>query len=260
MPGGAPSTLSTDGRLATAPFTGAPGGSEVAVELSPALTDPSGQPPQTEGPLDFTLGPCAEGSAPNVALASTVAEDVDAWLEFAVDSPGLCGALVADPGSSDAGVAQLAVASCSAPYNPCALDAGGSLCLCEVAIDALGPGDVIQVVPTLLGFDGQLGSGPPTSFQTSAPLPTLVLTEVYPGPKTSAFVEVQNRGAAPLELQGMLLADCGLSLGCSALKSTPLPFGPAGNGGSATLAPNGYALFVDPTFDAPPPRPRARSC
>ncbi len=246
LPGGGPSTLSSDGRLATAPFAGAAPGVSVSVTLDPSLTDPSGQPPETGGPLGFTLGQCAEGSAPGVGAAAVVAQDVDAWLEFAVDRPGLCGAAVSDPGSSAAGPVRLTGPRCTAAYDPCLL---GSACVCDVPIAALGPGDLLQVVPTLLGFDGQLGAGPVATFQTALPLPSIALTEIFPGPKTAAFVELQNRGSAPFDLQGIYLADCELSIGCSALKSAPLPFGPAGGVGSTTLQPDAYALLVDPTFD-----------
>jgi hypothetical protein len=123
------------------------------------------------------------------------------------------------------------------------------LCLCTVALVGLCPGQVIEATPLATGFDGAVGSAASIAFSASPALPGLVLTEVKGGAKSSAFVEVQNRASGPLDLLGLSLADCGLSLGCSSPKTTQ-PFGPFAGIGSTTLASDGYALLVDPTFDA----------
>jgi hypothetical protein len=80
-----------------------------------------------------------------------------------------------------------------------------------------------------------------------------VLTEVRGGSKSTAFVEVQNRGPAPLDLLGLTLSDCGLTLGCASPKKSQA-FGAFGGAGTTTLQANAYALLVDPAYasvDAP---------
>ena len=244
QPAGGPATLSPDGRFARAPFMGAPSGTPIKVTLSPDLVDPSGQSPLTAGPLGFTMGNCPENGPPSLGQGLVLPRDSDALLSFAVDRPSLCGAQVEDGLCPDAG-SLTAPAQCQAPYDPCQ---ASLLCLCTVPLIGLCPGDSVAVTPTALGFSGQIGLSPAIAFEASPALPGLVLTEVRAGPKSSAFVEVQNRSGGPLDLLGLSLADCGLTLGCSSPKKTQ-PFGSFGGIGSTTLAPNGYALLVDPGFD-----------
>jgi len=247
LPGGGPSSLSTDGRLATAAFEGAPAGTAVQVAIAAGLQDPSGQLPATGGPLGFTLSGCSEGSAPNLGAALAIPRDVDAWVQFATDRPGLCGASVNDSSSADAGVLRATAATCTGSYDPCNLSIG---CLCTLPVAGLGPGDSVAITPTLEGYDGQIGVGTAESFQTAEALPALVITEVLPGAKTVSFIELQNRGPNALDLSGVQLVDCGLSLGCASPKGSFVAFGPPAGVGSSTLAPNAYALLADATFAA----------
>ncbi len=244
-----PSALAPDGRLASAPFLGAPSGTVISLALAPDLVDASGQSPLTAGPLGFTMGNCRERGAPSLGQGLVLARDTDGLLTFAVDRPSLCGARVVDPGSADAG-SLASPAQCQAPYDPCQ---ASPLCLCTVPLVGLGAGDVIEVTPAATGFNGQVGTSAAIAFEASPTLPGLVLTEVRGGSKTTAFVEVQNRGTGPVDLLGLSLADCGLTLGCSTPKTTQRfgAFGGLGGGlGSTALAPNGYALLVDPGFEA----------
>ena len=248
-PVGGVASLSSDGQLVSAPFPGASSGTVISLALSSELVDPSGQTPLTGGALGFTMGGCPENGPPSLGQGLVVARDRDALVSFAVDRPSLCGALVQDPACPDAGSLSSA-AECQAPYDPCQ---SSLLCLCTVPLVGLCPGDLIEATPSATGFDGEVGTAASIAFSASPALPGLVLTEVKAGPKGSAFVEVQNRTNGPLELLGLSLADCGLSLGCSSQKTTQSfgSFGSFGAGtGSTTLASNGYALLVDPAFDA----------
>ncbi len=239
------SSLSADGRLASASFSGAPSGTEITVTLSGDLLDPSGQTPLTAGTLGFKMGSCPESGPPSLGAGLVLARDRDALLSFAVDRPGLCGAALVDPGCPDAG-SMPSPAQCQAPYDPCA---ASMLCLCTVPLVGLCPGSSVEVTPAATGFDGQVGTAAEVGFSSSPALPGLVLTEVKGGSKVSAFVEVQNRGRGPIDLLGLTLADCGLTLGCSTPKKSQL-FGSFGGIGSTRLAPNGFALLVDPSFDS----------
>jgi hypothetical protein len=244
-PVGGVSSLSSDGQLASASFPGASSGTSVSLARASDLIDPSGQTPLTGGALGFTMGGCPENGPPSLGEGLVVARDRDALVSFAVDRPSLCGALVQDPACPDAGSLSSA-AECQAPYDPCQ---STLLCLCTVALVGLCPGDSIEATPSATGFDGQVGAAASIVFSASPALPGLVLTEVKGGAKGSAFVEVQNRTDGPLDLLGLSLADCALSLGCSSPKTTQ-PFGPFAGMGSTTLASDAYALLVDPAFDA----------
>lgn len=245
-PGGAPSTLSADGRLASSPFSGSPPGTQVLVSLAANLIDPSGQLPATGGSIEFTMGPCAETTPPTLGEGVVVSRDVDALLQTIVSRPGLCSAAVFDPACPDAGASPSA-ASCADAYDPCEGSAG---CLCTVALTGLCPGDATQVTAQETGFNGALGVGQAQSFLAAPPLTPLVLTEIRGGNKTSAFLEVQNRGPIALDLLGVSVVDCKLSLGCQGSTSAPQAFGPFQGLGSTVLQPEAYALLVDPTFDS----------
>lgn len=245
-PGGGHAMLSLDGRIGFSPFlTSVAGpGRAIAIDLNPSLRDNSDQSPGTGGLLGFTLGNCAEGSAPNVGGGTVVARDRDGLLTFVVDRPSVCNAAINDPACPDAG-AVATQAQCDAPYDPCT---GGVSCLCTVPLVELCPGDSLDVTPEVEGFNGQLGSAAPVPTTLSPALPQLVLTEVFAAPKATAFIEVQNRGPAPLDLLGLTLADCAGSLGCAS-PGKQQAFGAFQGNGTTALAAGAYALLVDPTFD-----------
>jgi hypothetical protein len=242
---GGPAVLSADGLFATAPFLGAPRGTAISVALASDLVDASGQAPLTADRLGFTMGSCPENGPPGLGAGLVVARDRDALLQFAVDRPSLCGAQVHDPGCPNA-AALASPAQCSAPYDPCN---ASLLCLCTVPLVGLCAGDHLAVSPVSRGFDGQVGSTAEVSFDTSPALPGLVLTEVRGGSKSTAFVEVQNRSGAPIDLLGLELSDCGLTLGCANPKNSQA-FGAFGGLGTTTLQPDAYALLVNPGYTA----------
>ena len=83
-------------------------------------------------------------------------------------------------------------------------------------------------------------------------MPPLVLDELLLSPEgtraAGEFVEVVNLGAAPVDLLGIVLANCTGSAGCAVPKTTQA-FGPFVAGGPTAIAPFGYALLVDGSFD-----------
>ncbi len=249
-PSGGPSDLAPDGLSAAAPVPEPlSAGEQVAVALSPALTDPDGNPPAPPGTLGFEVGSCPEGSPPSVSDGTAVPRDRDALLLYQVDRPCLCGASLVEL-DCDGGSALVTPATCQAPYDPCV---GGLLCFCQVPLVDLCPGGAAQATPQATGWNGQLGTATdPAPFQLAAPLPPVVVDELLLSPEGTRaegeFVEVVNLGATPIDLLGIVLANCAGSTGCAIPKDTQA-FGPFVAGGPTAIAPYGYALLVDGSFD-----------
>lgn len=250
-PAGGTSALGDGGLDATAPPPEPlAAGEQISVVLAGGLVDADGNPPEAPGSLGFEMGGCPEGSPPSVSDGTPLPRDRDALLLFQVDRPCLCGAAVAEPDCPGA-TAVVTPASCQAPYDPCQ---GGLLCSCQVPLVGLCPGGSAQATPQATGWNGQLGTAPdPAPFQLAAPLPPLVLDELLLSPEGTRadgeFVEVVNLGDAPLDLLGLVLANCTGSPGC-ALPKTTQAFGPFVSGGPTAIPPHGYALLVDGSFDA----------
>jgi len=249
-PGALQGVLASDGLGAAASFPG-PGvaGEVVSVNLQPGVHDANGDPPETTAPLGFTFGSCAEGVPPALGAGLALGRDRDAVLLFLADRPSMCDARLVDPTCPDAGSLPTA-ASCDQAYDPCV---GGGSCQCLVPLVALCPGDTLSVSPTARGWNGQTASGTPVALTLAPKLPALVLGELMlkpvAGKRTEAYVEVQNTGAEPLDLQGIVLADCHGTVGCFA-PAKEQPFGPFSPGGTTVLAAHGYALLVGGSFDA----------
>ncbi len=247
-PGGGSSFV--DPFHAVAPLPALSVGESFSVTLDATLIDPDGNPPVLPGSLGFTVGQCPEGSPPSVSGGTVLPRDRDALLLYQVDRPCLCAAQVEEPGCPDAGFLA-APATCTAPYDPCQ---GGLLCSCAVPLVDLCPGGAAQATPLATGWNGQVGTAADTSsFELSAPLPPLALTEVLLSPADSrasgAFVEVANLGDTPLDLLGLQLANCAGTVAC-ALPSRTQAFGALVPGGPTVIPPHGYALLVDGHFDA----------
>jgi hypothetical protein len=178
-----------------------------------------------------------------------IARDRDALLLYQVDRPCLCSAALSEPDCPGATVVSTP-ASCQAPYDPCQ---GGVLCFCQVPLVGLCPSGAAEALPQATGWNGQMGaSEDPAQFQLADPLPPLVLDEVLLSPagtrSAGEFVEVVNLGPAPVDLLGLVLANCAGSTGCAVPKKTQA-FGPFVSGGPTAIAPFGYALLVDGRFD-----------
>ncbi len=249
-PPAGPSALSPDGTAAQVPApTPLSPGESFAVTLSPSLRDPDGRPPQAPGALGFTIGSCAEGSPPSVSDGTPLPRDRDALLLFQVDRPSICSARVSEAGC-DGGTAIPAPAACQAPYDPCA---GGLLCTCSVPLVGLCPGGDVLATPEATGWNGQVGTATDAStFQLSNPLPPIVLDELLLSPEgtrsAGEFLELANLGSEPVDLLGIVLANCKGTEACANPTATQ-PFGAASPGGSTVIPAHGYALLVDPRFD-----------
>jgi hypothetical protein len=249
-PPGGTSGLAGDGLSATAPLPQPlVSGEPISVALSSALTDSDGNPPVVPGSLGFQIGSCAEGSPPSVSDGTPIARDRDALLLYQVDRPCLCGAVVAEPGCPGA-TALITPATCQAPYDPCQ---GGLLCFCQVPLVDLCPSGTAQVTPQATGWNGQVGtSADAAQVQLADPLPPLVVDELLLSPEgtraSGEFIEVVNLGAIPLDLLGIVLANCAGSTGCAIPKATQA-FGAYIPGGPTAIPPFGYALLVDSSFN-----------
>jgi len=244
------SSLAGNGRVAFSapPALPAPG-LTLSVELSPSLRDLDGSEPEPAGALRFTLGRCAEEGPPGVGAGIVVARDADALLLFLTDRPALCDAALDQPDCPEA-FSLAAPAHCEAPYDPC--HPGGLPCQCQVPLLGLCPGEPARATARAKGWNGLLGAAAEaTSFELARPLPHLVLNEIQLVPAgkrvEGAYLEVANLGTSPIDLLGLVLADCRGTQGCAAPKATQA-FEPLLPGGTSTLAPRGYALLVDPHF------------
>jgi hypothetical protein len=248
-PGGA-STLAANGLFASAPLPQpSSAGEAISIELSGSLASSDGNAPVAPGSLGFELGNCPEGSPPSVSDGTPLARDRDALLLYQVDRPCLCGADLSESGCPGAAPV-VTPASCQAPYDPCV---GGLLCFCQVPLVGLCPGGAAQASPQAAGWNGQIGTSPDSApFQLADPLPPLVLDELLLSPEgtrsSGEFIEIANLGEVPLDLLGIVLANCAGSVGCAVPKATQA-FGPLVAGGPTAIPPHGYALLVDGLFD-----------
>jgi hypothetical protein len=242
-------TLSGDGLGATAALDGgAVAGEVVAVQLASSLHDATGEVPQVVAPLGFTFGSCVEGGAPSLGAGIALGRDRDALLLFEVDRPSLCGASVQDPSCPDGG-AIATPAACAQAYDPCSL---GASCQCLVPLVGLCAGDSLSVIPSAMGWNGRTASAAPVDLTLSPALPALALGELMLSPaagkRSQIYLELQNLGAEPLDLQGLVLADCRDTVDCFA-PAHEQAFGAFVAGGLTVIAGHGYALLVDGSFD-----------
>jgi hypothetical protein len=249
-PGMMAGNLSQDGLSATAPVIGTPtAGDTVDVNLDSSLRDGSGATPEIVAPLRFTYGACAEGGAPSVGAGLVLARDRDALLLYEVARPSLCDATLLDPQCLDGG-AIVTAAVCDQAYDPCA---AGSGCQCLVPLVNLCAGDHASVRPLVHGWNGKTASAATVPFILSAQLPAVVLAELMLSPpankRSQIYLEIQNLGVDPVDLQGLVLADCHGTVGCFA-PAHEQAFGPFTMGGLTVLSGRGYALLVDASFDA----------
>jgi hypothetical protein len=242
--------LAADGLSATATTTGTPTpGETIEVNLGPTMRDVSGMMPEIIAPLRFTYGACAEGAAPSLGAGLVLARDRDALLLYEVARPSLCDATLLDTHCPDGG-AIVTAAVCTQAYDPCVT---GSGCQCLVPLVHLCAGDDASVVPLARGWNGKTASAPVVAFRLSTELPAVVLGELMLSPpankRSQVYLEVQNLGDDPVDLQGLVLADCRGTVGCFA-PAHEQAFGPSTAGGLTVLSGRGYALLVDGSFDA----------
>jgi hypothetical protein len=249
-PGAFQGILSSDGLGAEVPLT-MPGvaGEGVALNLDPSLHDATGEAPEILQPLGFTYGACTEVGAPSVGAGLALERDRDAVLLFLVDRPSLCDATVTDPSCPEGGALAIP-AVCDQAYDPCR---PSGTCQCLVPLVGLCPGDSISVVPSAHGWNGSSSSAESLALTLWPALPTLAIGELMLSPpagkRAQIYVEVQNIGAEPIDLKGLLLADCRATIDCFA-PAHEQAFGSFAPGGTTVLPSHGYALLVDGTFDA----------
>jgi Bacterial Ig-like domain len=249
-PGALEGLLTPDGLGAVAPLT-APGvaGQSVALNLDSSLRDATGGAPEILAPLGFTYGACAEAGAPSLGAGLALGRDRDAVVLFLVDRPSLCDAAVTDPACPDGG-ALAAPAVCDQAYDPC-MPSGS--CQCLVPLVGLCPGNSISVVPSAHGWNGRTASTESLALTLWPALPTVAIGELMLSPpagkRAQIYVEVQNVGTGPIDLKGLVLADCRGTVDCFA-PAHEQAFGAFAAGGATVLPSHGYALLVDGTFDA----------
>ncbi len=250
-----------------------------ALYVDPTVTDVDGHPVQPVNPntQSFVAASCLREVPPDIAPASIRATPSDrgATLAWLTDEPS-SSRVVYTPGGADALAACLKGGSCetatgpdaSCWVDPCAApDEANETCRHTVRLPGLEAQATYTFAVESQDAGGRQAQSAASTFTTLAPLPRLVLSELFASPvgltdengKPSAdlgkFVEIYNADSQPVDLtptgsgstrQAWALARCADAT-CTGGLTRVWPMKPIGS--ATVLQPGGFALAVGQAFD-----------
>ncbi len=236
--------------------------------VDPAVTDLAGNPlAPVDAAQQFTAAVCVDDAPPTLGTPDVRESDVSAQVTFKSDEP-VTGTVNFESCSGPCPPSVPLPAATCAP-DICALptDEVDFACSYAVRLTGLNPTQTYNVRIRVFDSGGRAAVSEPLTFQTLAPLPKLVLNELFAGPKTSTsgpitdanqakFLEIQNVGNIAVDLtptgsgstrKAWSLARCPTP-DCAGSLTNVWPMKPVA--GPSTLAPGAYAVAAGNAFDA----------